>query len=167
MNRLPYATAIVSVIVAVALWLIATWLEGDTPWLNPGSASGSGIEAVQVRPDTPVQVSPDAADCEQAEDALRARVDVAQSCSIDDDCTLFDYGYPIQCLTSVAKSEITALRLEYRNYEQSCAFRVYYDCPTGHMERRAVCRSNRCTVELQSTELLEEKTRDYLGLDPQ
>jgi hypothetical protein len=166
MNRLTYATAVISVTVAVALWLIATWLEGDPPWLDPGSASVPGIGEVQVRPDTPVQVSPDAADCEQAEGALRAKVDDAQFCSNDDDCTLFDYGYPIQCLTSVAKSEITALRLEYRNYEQSCAYRVYYDCPTGHMERRAVCRSGRCTVELQSTELLEEKTRDYLGLDP-
>lgn len=166
MNRLPYATAIVSVVVAVTLWLLATWLEGDSPWLDPDSASLTGMEEVQVRPDTPIKASPDTADCEQAEDALRARVDDAQSCSSNDDCTLFDYGYPIQCLTSVAKSDITALRLEYRNYEQSCEYRVYYDCPTGHMERQAVCRNNRCTVELKSTEILEEKTLDYLGLDP-
>ena len=68
-------------------------------------------------------------------------------------------------MTSVAKSEITALRLEYRNYERSCLYRVYYDCPTGHMERQAVCRNNRCTVELQSNEILEEATLDYLGID--
>jgi hypothetical protein len=166
MNRLPFATAVISVTLAVALWLLATWLESESPWLDRGPASPPGVEEVQVRPDTPVQVSPDTADCEQAEDALRAKVDNAQNCLTDDDCTLFDYGYPIQCLTSVAKSDITALRLEYRNYEQSCAYRVYYDCPTGDMERQAVCRSNRCTVELRSTEILEEKTRDYLGLDP-
>jgi hypothetical protein len=166
MNRLPYATAIISVVVAVTLWLIATWLESDSPWLVPGTEPTVAKKEVQVRPDTPVRVSPDSPGCEQAEDSLRARVDAAQSCSTDDDCTLFDYGYPIECLTSVAKSDITALRLEYRNYEQSCPYRVYYDCPTGHMERQAVCRSNRCTVELESTEVLEEKTLDYLGLDP-
>jgi len=166
MSRLPYATAIISVIVAVALWLVATWLEGDSQWLAPTPGPATEISTVQVRADTPVQSIADSASCEQAENTLRAEVDDAQSCSTDDDCTLFDYGYPIECLTSVAKSEITALRLEYRNYEQSCAYRVYYDCPTGHLVRQAVCRSNRCTVELRSTEVLEEKTLDYLGLDP-
>lgn len=166
MNRLPFATAIISVIVAVSLWLIATWLESDSPWLEPDPVAVNGIAEVQVRPDTPVQVNPDAADCEQVEDTLRARVEDAQSCTTDDDCTLFDYGYPIECLTSVAKSNITALRLEYRNYEQSCAYRVYYDCPTDDMERQPVCRSNQCTVELKSPKMLEEKTLDYLGLDP-
>jgi hypothetical protein len=166
MNRLPLTTTIISVVVAVSLWLLATWLESDSPWLEPDPASVGGIAEVQVRSDTPVEVNPDAADCDQAEGALRARVDAAQTCSSDDDCTLFDYGYPIECLTSVAKSDITALRLEYRKYEQSCAYRVYYDCPTGDMERQAVCRSNRCTVELKSTKMLEEKTLDYLGLDP-
>jgi hypothetical protein len=166
MNRLPYATTFVSVSIAIALWLVATWLESDSPWLSPGPESGSGFAGTQVRPDTVVQVSPDAVACDQAEDALRARIDAAQYCSTDDDCTLFDYGYPIQCLTSVAKSDITALRLEYRNYEKSCAYRVYYDCPTGSMERQAVCENNRCAVELQSTEILEEETLDYLGIDP-
>ncbi len=166
MNRLPYATTIVSVTIAVALWLVATWLEGDSPWLSPGPESSSGFAGTQVRPDSPVQVSPDAVACEQAEGALRAKIDAAQRCSTDDDCTLFDYGYPIECLTSVAKTDITRLRLEYRNYEKSCAYRVYYDCPTGSMERQAVCRGNRCIVELQSTEILEEETLDYLGLDP-
>lgn len=166
MNRLPYATALISVSAAVVLWLIATWLEGDPTYLVPRPEPATGIPNPGVRPDTPVQVGPDASDCEQSEEVLRAKVDAAQYCSTEDDCTLFDYGYPIQCLTSVAKSEITALRLEYRNYEQSCAFRVYYDCPTGNMKRHAVCRSNRCAVELQSTEVLEEETLDYLGLDP-
>lgn len=166
MNRLSYATALISVSVAVALWLIATWLEGDPPYLVPRPESATGIPHSEVHPDTPVQVSSDVSGCVQSEDVLRAKVDAARYCSIDDDCTLFDYGYPIQCLTSVAKSEVTALRLEYRNYEQSCAFRVYYDCPTGDMERQAVCRSNRCGVELRSTEVLEEQTLDYLGLDP-
>lgn len=166
MNRLPYATALISVTVAVALWLIATWLEGDTPWLLATPEPGPGIAHTQVRPDSPVQVGPDITDCEQAEDTLRVQVDAAQHCSKDDDCTLFDYGYPIQCLTSVAKTDITVLRLEYRNYQQSCAFRVYYDCPTGGMERQAVCRNNLCTVALMSNEFLEEKTLDYLGLTP-
>ena len=166
MKRLPFATALISVSVAVALWLIATWLEGDSPWLVPVPEAGAGFANSEVRPDTPVQVRPEHAGCEQAEDALRQKLDAAQYCSTNDDCTLFDYGYPIQCLTSVAITAVTMLRLEYRNYEQSCAYRVYYDCPTGSLERQAVCRGNRCTVDLQSNESLEEETLDYLGLDP-
>jgi len=166
MKRLPYATALLSVTIAVVLWLIATWLEGDPPYLIPRPEPVADIANAEVRPDSPVRIGPDVSGCEQSEDILRTKVDAAQYCSTDEDCTLFDFGYPIQCLTSVAKNEITALRLEYRKYEQSCAFRVYYDCPTGNMERQAVCRSNRCEVELQSNEILEEETLDYLGLDP-
>jgi hypothetical protein len=166
MKRLPYATALISVTVAVLLWLIATWLEGDSPWLVPPPETGAGTASSEVRPDTPVQVRSNLAGCEQTEEALQLKVDAAQYCSTDDDCTLFDYGYPIQCLASVAKAEITALRLAFRNYEQSCPYRVYYDCPTGSLERQAVCRSNRCTVDLRSTEILEEETLDYLGLEP-
>lgn len=165
MNRLSLATATISVIVAVALWLVATWLEGDTRWLLPAQPAGSGISQVEVRPDSELQVSPDAADCVQVETALRAKVDSAQYCATDDDCTLFDYGYPIECLTSVAKNEISALRAEYSRYEQSCRYRVYYDCPTGHMQRQAMCRSNRCVVELRSNGGLEEETLDYLGVE--
>jgi len=165
MNRLSLATAVISVIVAVALWLVATWLEGDTRWLLPASPADPVPGQVEVRPNSEIQVSAEVADCDQAEAALREKVSGAQYCATDDDCTLFDYGYPIECLTSVAKNEISALRAEYSRYEQSCQYRVYYDCPTGRMQRHAVCRSNRCAVELRSTEGLEEKTLDYLGVE--
>lgn len=168
MNHRPYTTVLISIGIAVPLWLLATWLDSDAPWPAGESPTGKETARVQVRPDSPVaHTTPNAADCARAEDVLRSRVDDAQYCTSDDDCTLFDYGYPIQCLTSVAKNEITALRLEYRNYEQNCEYRVYYDCPTGEMERQPVCRNNRCAVELQSNEVLEEETRDYLGLDGQ
>ena len=166
MNRLPFATALISIAAAVGLWMIAMWLEGDSPWLLPQPDADAGITNSDVRPDTPVRSRSEVAGCDQAEDALREKLGASLYCSGNDACTLFDYGYPIQCMTSVAKSEITALRLEYRNYQQSCPYRVYYDCPTGHMERQAVCRSNRCTVELRSNEILEEATLDYLGIDP-
>ena len=67
-------------------------------------------------------------------------------------------------MTSVAKSEITGLRLEYRRYEQSCDFRVYFDCPAEPMERRAVCQEYRCSVSLQTIDILEEETLEYLGI---
>ena len=95
---------------------------------------------------------------------LVARGAGSQYCQTDEDCTLFDFGYPIQCLTSVSKSEITALRTAYRRYEDSCAYRVYYDCPSGDMEREAVCRSNRCEVDLVSMEPPEAETLRHLGL---
>jgi len=166
MNKLPYATALLSVVIAVSLFLIASWLEGDPPWLVPRPEGGNHFTNAPVTPETPARTAPRESGCDDAEETLRVKVENAQHCSTDDDCTLFDYGYPIQCLTSVAKSEITALRLEYRNYEQSCAFRVYYDCPTGNMERQAVCRDRRCSVVLESTDVLEDKTLDYLGIDP-
>ena len=164
MNRLSYVTTLIAIVIAVALWAIATWLESDSTWLTSPQAETT---EPAVRPDTPVRIDPNAPGCDEAEAELQRKVDAAQYCSTDDDCTLFDYGYPIECLTSVSKSEITMLRREYRRYEQSCDFRVYYDCPTGRMERQAVCRTGRCQVELMSNEVLEEETLDYLGLDPE
>lgn len=164
MKSSPYQTALISVIAAVVLWLGATWFEDDSRWLPPEVRTEIDTSISAPRSDTPVRVDTDVLSCSQAETNLQRKVDNAQYCSSDDDCTLFDYGYPIQCLTSVSKSEITALRLEYRKYEDSCAYRVYYDCPSGEMEREAVCRNNRCTVELISNDPLQDETLQYLGI---
>jgi len=165
MNRLPYATALISISLATVLWLIATRLEDESRWLPVEQGVQPDLTMAQPRADTPVQTNEVAANCEQVEDALRKKVASAQHCSADDECTVADYGYPIQCLTSVAKSEITALRLEYRNYARNCAFRVYYDCPSGDAKREAVCRNNRCAVDLVTTDLLQNETLEYLGIE--
>jgi hypothetical protein len=162
-----YQTGLISVVAAVGLFLVATWFEDESRWLPARDTKQIDVSAQTPRPDTPVRVATDALSCSQAEMALQDKVSNAQYCSRDDDCTLFDYGYPIQCLTSVAKSEITALRLEYRNYESSCAYRVYYDCPSGDMRRQATCRNNRCDVELVSIDPLQDATLQHLGIkDP-
>jgi hypothetical protein len=167
MKSPSFQTALISVVVAVVLWLAATWFEDDSRWLPPAALSEIDTSLQTPRQDTPVRVDTDVLSCSQAEANLQAKVNSAEYCSIDDDCTLFDYGYPIQCLTSVAKTEITALRLEYRKYEESCAYRVYYDCPSGEMERQAVCRDNQCTVELISNDPLQDATLQHLGIkDP-
>ena len=165
MNRLPYATALISISLAVILWFIATRFEDESRWLTMQEGTPPDLTMQQPGKDTPVQTTQNITNCEQAEDDLRGKVESAQSCTIDDDCTVADYGYPIQCLTSVAKSEITSLRLEYRNYEKNCAFRVYYDCPSGQARRQAVCRNNRCEVDLVTTDLLEDETLEYLGIE--
>lgn len=165
MNRLPYATALISISLAVILWFIATRFEDESRWLPTQEGTPPDLTMQQPGKDTPVQTTQNITNCEQAEDDLRKKVAGAQSCNTDDDCTVADYGYPIQCLTSVAKSEITSLRLEYRNYEKNCAFRVYYDCPSGQAKRQAVCRNNRCEVDLVTTDLLEEETLEYLGIE--
>ena len=165
MNRLPYATALISISLAIALWLIATLFEDESRWLPVEQGVQPDLTMAQPRADTPVQANESTANCEQAEDALREKVASAQYCSTDDDCTVADYGYPIECLTSVAKSEISSLRLEYRNYERNCASRVYYDCPSGTAERQAVCRNNHCEVDLVTTDLLQDKTLEYLGIE--
>lgn len=163
MNKLPLSTALLSVIVAVALWYVATLLEGDRD-LDTGGATDMpafGREAT----DSPLRGGAAALRCQQSEQRMQDLVDDARYCVRDDDCTIFDYGYPIQCLTSVSKSEITHLRLEYREYEQNCEFRVYYDCPSEPLERTAVCRNNRCEVELRTLDDLRDQTLQHLGID--
>ena len=164
MKQSSNSTILISVILAVVLWLAATWFEDDSRWMPAERSKSIDATLTAPREDTPLRVRTDSLSCQQAETNLVDKVDNARSCSIDDDCTLFDYGYPIQCLTSVAKTEITALRLEYRKYEESCAYRVYYDCPSGPMEREAVCRNNRCTVELATDDQLKDQTLQHLGI---
>ena len=149
---------------AVVLWAVASFFEDDARWteLAPGSARDLPSDA--PRADTPLRTNTSAASCEQAEAAMLRKVDESRYCVIDDDCTLFDYGYPIQCLTSITKNEITALRREYENYHESCQYRVYYDCPSGDAERVAVCRNNRCEVELVMPDILQDETLKHLGI---
>ena len=165
MKQQPFATVSISVIAAIVLWSIATWFEDDSRWRDIAIKEAPDISLEQTRPDTPTKTNTNIASCEQAESELRDKVSGAQHCVIDDDCTLFDYGYPIQCLTSVSKSDVTLLRLEYRKYEQSCAYRVYYDCPSGDSRRQAVCRNNRCEVDLVTIDALKEETLEYLGIE--
>ena len=164
MKSSSYPTILLSTAVAVLLWLAATLLEDDARWMPPVATNTIDTSLAAPRPETPLRVNSDAMSCEQVEAGLVQQVDEAQYCSTNDDCTLFDYGYPIQCLTSVAKSEISALRLAYRNYENSCSYRVYYDCPSGPMERQAVCRNNRCEVDLVGNEPLTDETLQHLGI---
>ena len=161
-QQLPVAW--ISAAAAVVLWLVATWFEDDARWLPDVAESSPAFAVPAPRVDTPLRTNTDALSCQQTEEALVERVAESQYCSTDDDCTLFDYGYPIQCLTSVSKTEITSLRLAYRRYEDNCAYRVYYDCPSGDMERQAVCRNNRCEVELVSIDPLESETLQHLGI---
>jgi hypothetical protein len=167
MKTSSYPTVLVSVAVAVGLWLVATLLEGDDRWLPPEPGAVGDTRLSAPRPDTPVRTSTDSVSCQRVEADLAKRVEAAQYCNTDDDCTLFDFGYPMQCMTSVAKAEITSLRLAYRDYERSCAYRVYYDCPSGSMDRQTVCRSNRCEVELVSNEPLKDETLRHLGIKNQ
>lgn len=155
-----------AVAIAVVLFLVANHFDRKAPWqpdvqppvsINP--VRDSGIAG-------PLRTVETAGRCDAAENDMREAVAAAQSCSTDDDCTLFDYGYPIQCMTSVAKSEITSLRLRYRDYESSCQFRVYYDCPTDGAERVAVCRNRQCVVELETIDALRDETLHHIGIDP-
>ena len=163
-NRHSRNITLISVIVAVILFAIASIFEDDAHWEVAES------EAPEMNPQRassirgPVRTMSAAENCERTEGTLRRRVERARYCESDDDCTIFDYGYPIQCLTSVAKPEITALRLQYRQYEASCEFRVYYDCPSGDRARQAVCRQNHCEVELATLDGLKEETLDHLGI---
>lgn len=165
MNRLPLSTAAISVLVAVILWYIATSLEDDTRWLEAAPKSGDVAGFGRQADDSPLHGGAAALRCQNAERSMQNLVEQSRMCRSDDDCTIFDYGYPIQCLTAVASAEISALRIEYRNYEANCEFRVYYDCPSEPLERHPVCRNNRCEVELRAPDFLRDETLHHLGID--
>ena len=162
MNRLSISTAIACLLLIFLFFLIHGFDSELAPWSQIGIGESPSSSSPQGAPES--VTAPQTLTCEETENALRNRVDSARSCTTDSDCTLFDFGYPIDCMTSVAKSEITSLRHEYRGYEQSCNFRVYFDCPAQPMVRRAVCKQNRCAVSLETTDGLESETLDYLGI---
>ena len=162
MSRLSTSTAAACVLSVFLLWLVIAIDSGQAPWLPIGTSEPPASTPPQTVAEP--ATSPPILTCEETENALRGRIDTARYCMTDSDCTLFDFGYPIDCMTSVAKSEITDLRLEYRRYEESCDFRVYFDCPAEPMVRRAVCQQNRCSVSLETIDGLEKETLDYLGI---
>lgn len=141
----------VSALVAVGLWLAATLGEmmlrpPPPPERAATENPGTGTEPA---PDPRQDAAPALpASCPAVEDNLETLVGESRGCESDDDCTLFDYGYPIDCMSSVAKSAVPALRAAYRQYDESCEHRLFYDCPTEPFVRIPVCRNNRCTVEL-------------------
>lgn len=163
MNRFTLTAAIA--------WLVAILLLGfmikmaDDKSLSRQFESGDTPVTPTAEPSASAAPAPPEPSCEDTERTLGDLIESARYCTSDSDCTLFDFGYPIECMTSVAHSEITVLRLAYRRYEQSCDYRVYYDCPTEPMERLAVCRENRCTVSLDTIDSLEEETLEYLGIE--
>lgn len=166
MNQLFHNSTVLAILLAIGLWAVATWLEGEPEPPVPGGTTSQPTFMEPVSRDTPVRTDVMLRDCREAEDAIRAEVQAARGCAVDTDCTIFDYGYPIDCMTSVARDSISALRLAYRDYERSCPYRVYFDCPSEPMQRVPVCRQGRCEVELQTLDLLREQTLDYLGIGP-
>ena len=162
MNRLTLTTAFAWLLAILLLWFMIMTDNDDLSWLQIGTGEPPAA-SVAESPEAPAPISVTLS-CEETENSLRGRIDAARYCTTNSDCTLFDFGYPIDCMTSVAKAEITALRVEYRRYEQSCDFRVHFDCPAEPMVRRAVCQENRCSVSLQTVDTLEDETLEYLGL---
>lgn len=165
MKLSSFQIGLVSVILAVTLWLIATWFEDDSRWMPAEQQLDADISLPASRVDTQVRTRTDVASCEQSEMRLKDQVEEARFCRTDDDCTLFDFGYPIQCMTSVSKSAVSALRLEYQRYEQSCAYRVYYDCPSGEMQRTPICQNSMCGVELTTIDPPRDVTLQHLGIE--
>jgi hypothetical protein len=160
---------LLSVALAVVLWSIATLLDNrlQVPEPVPPGAELAGDAGVDAgrSPATDDRHTGGAEEmsCQESEDRLKLVIEDARSCNVDDDCTLFDYGYPLDCMTSVAKEQIPRLREEYRVYGEACEHRVFYDCPTEPYVRLALCRNNRCIVELDKRDDLEDATLDQLN----
>ena len=161
MKQLTSSTTAVSIVIATVLFVITSFFDKPPPALYDPELTPEMIR--EVRPDTELRDERVTQSCQSAEERLFAAVDQAQNCAVDDDCTILDYGYPIQCMTSIAQDSVTAIREEYREYEKSCPYRVYYDCPSEPMQRVPVCRNNRCVVELQRHDQLKRLTLDYIN----
>jgi len=164
MPKLGSMWVLMSVVIAVVLWSLATMLEArlgrapvDSPSAPATTRESPGNEPAQVR-----EIAPPTS-CEGSENNLKKTIESARACNVDDDCTLFDYGYPLDCMTSVAKDDIPLLRDEFRKYDETCEYRVFYDCPTEPYVRLAVCRNNRCVVELDRLDALRESTLEQLN----
>lgn len=155
---------LVSVAVAVMLWLLATALERRLELGNEAPLPAEREPVVQEQPVGERATTPPG--CEATETRLSQVIAGARACEVDDDCTLFDYGYPMDCMTSVSKSQVPLLREEYRRYDEACDFRVFYDCPTEPYVRLPLCRNNRCVVELDTRHDLQESTLDQLNRRP-
>jgi hypothetical protein len=151
-------------IISAVAWLVAIWLLWFMIRIDDARLLQIGVNEQSTTAIPKPEPEPEVLSCQDTENRLRNSVETARHCTTDDDCTLFDFGYPIDCMTAVAKSEITKLRFGYRKYEEACEYRVYFDCPAEPMQRRAVCRGNRCEVALVRNDGLEEKTLDYLGI---
>jgi len=163
-KKLRSAWLPVSVAVAVVLWLVATVIENRLQVSDPFPPAA--VEPLEDERAADFPAGDEASgpmSCEASEDRLKLVIDGARSCKVDDDCTLFDYGYPLDCMTSIAKSEIPLLREEYRKYDESCEFRVFYDCPTDPYVRLALCRNSRCIVELDRRNDLQDSTLEQMN----
>lgn len=163
MKYLTSSTTALSLVIAVVLFAVASWFDASRPAPAPYEPDFTPEMIRDVTPDSALRDDRAAQSCRDAEATLLGTVEAARACVVDEDCTLLDYGYPIQCLTSIAQSSVSDVRLEYRNYEESCSYRVYYDCPSEPMKRVPVCRSNRCEVELQRHDRLNDLTREFLS----
>lgn len=163
MKYLTSSTTSLSFAIAIVLFLVATLLEGDPPPPEVLLAEDAPEMIRVVREDTAVRDTRTAEACRDAEAALVRTVENSQFCSVDSDCTILDYGYPLQCMTSIAQESVSDYRLQYRDYEERCEYRVYYDCPDAPMTRTPVCRANRCEVELSRNEVLRQLTLDHIG----
>lgn len=165
MNRRSANTTLLAIALALGLFLIANYFD-DKPRWQPRELPNTSLNVPRDSGlSGPVRATQPSGSCDAAESEMLHAVENSRYCATDEDCTLFDYGYPIQCMTSVSNSAISALRRQYSQYEASCRFRVYYDCDAEGANRHAVCRSNRCTVELETLDSLKDETLHHLGIE--
>ena len=158
MDRLPLATIAFAAVVALVLWLTVLVLESVPSEAPPNNTETRAAAEVMPHAD-------DAVACADVENDLGQLVAESRSCSSNADCDLFDYGYPIQCMTAVARDRIVDLRQAFARYHDICEHRVYYDCPTGDSVRRPVCRNRQCAVDLVVPDSLQEETLEHLEID--
>ncbi len=165
MPRVSLIAIGVSVLLVMTLWLFAESLRQAPPPVSVPTPAPQVVPAPTAPVNRPTAGSEETLSCATVESRLIEQLAASRSCTRNADCTIVDYGYPVECLTAVARAQISELRQAFFAYRERCEYRVYYDCPTGDARPYAVCDAGRCEVRLLLPDRLSDDTLDYLEQD--
>ena len=156
--RVKHAGAIFA---SVLLVLLIGFVEMyETDWLASFVPQDNGVDepiAAESLTDIPEEPT-----CVQLEAEFAAKLEQAQPCQVDADCSLARFECPFQCVNSVSTSILAELKREETAFQQTCN-RCESSCPQTLTKWRAACVRQRCIVMDRSIEELEEATRRLLN----
>ena len=82
--------------------------------------------------------------CEALEGEIGRLIDQMNSCNIDSDCIITEFGCPFGCYTLLHKdADEPRLQRKVANYKSTCS-RCMYDCDVFPKQEEIKCVSNKC-----------------------
>ncbi len=80
----------------------------------------------------------------RAYDILRAYIDTATSCEVDEDCTIHSFGCPMDCWSVVAKGQVEFIENTMDEVIMNTSLRCSYQCGGPPRDARAICVTGVC-----------------------